>query len=95
MALPMRVHLPSILPKKKVPGTFWGYVGSSATVETISNFYEYFIPTLEAMPKNCSADINAVINYVDNTLLHGARKEKQTLKDKFMLGNLEDADFAG
>lgn len=79
----------------KDPGTFWGYVGSSATVETISNFYEYFIPILEATPKNCSTDINAVIDYVDNTLLHGTQKEKQALKDRFMLGNLEDADFAG
>ncbi|KAI0019858.1 serine carboxypeptidase S28-domain-containing protein [Xylariomycetidae sp. FL0641] len=76
------------------PGTFWAYYGTSGVVEAISDFWQYFVPVQEATPKNCSADLGAVIDYVDNTLLHGSPKEKYALKKKFMLTDLEDADFA-
>ncbi|KAI2620595.1 serine carboxypeptidase S28-domain-containing protein [Hypoxylon sp. NC1633] len=78
----------------KDPGTFWAYYGTSGVVEAIGDFWQYFVPVQEATPKNCSADLSAVIDYVDAVLLHGSPREKTKLKDKFMLGNLEDADFA-
>lgn len=53
------------------PGTFWAYLASSAVVEAISDFWEYFAPVQEGMPKNCSTDVSKVIDYMDNILLHG------------------------
>ncbi|KAK4233586.1 hypothetical protein C8A03DRAFT_38691 [Achaetomium macrosporum] len=76
------------------PGTFWAYYSSSGVVEAIGDFWQYFAPVQEATPKNCSADVNAVVNYVDFTLTFGTAKQKKALKDKFLLGDLEDADFA-
>ncbi|KAL2022241.1 hypothetical protein VTK56DRAFT_5851 [Thermocarpiscus australiensis] len=76
------------------PGTFWAYYGSSAVVEAIGDFWQYFEPVQDATPKNCSADVGAVINYVDLTLRFGSAEQKKALKDKFMLGELTDADFA-
>ncbi|KAK3291587.1 peptidase S28 [Chaetomium fimeti] len=76
------------------PGTFWAYYSSSGVVEAVGDFWEYFAPAQEATPKNCSADVNAVINYVDLVLSFGSKKRKQALKDKFLLGDLEDQDFA-
>ncbi|AEO59356.1 hypothetical protein MYCTH_2307580 [Thermothelomyces thermophilus ATCC 42464] len=76
------------------PGTFWAYYSSSGVVEAIGDFWQYFVPVQEATPKNCSADVGAVINYVDLVLSFGSKKSKQALKDKFGLGELEDADFA-
>jgi hypothetical protein len=77
------------------PGTFWAYYGSSGVVEAIGDFWQYFAPVQEATPKNCSADVGAVINYVDLVLSFGSKQAKQELKEKFLLGDLEDADFAG
>ncbi|KAI0383468.1 peptidase S28 [Hypomontagnella monticulosa] len=76
------------------PGTFWAYYGTSGVVEAIGDFWQYFVPVQEATPKNCSADLNTVINYIDSVLLHGSPREKAKLKDKFKLGGLQDADFA-
>jgi hypothetical protein len=76
------------------PGTFWAYHGTSGVVEAIGDFWQYFQPVMEATPKNCSKDLTTVIEYVDNILLHGKPEQKQKLKDKFLLGDLEDADFA-
>ena len=47
------------------------------------------------MPKNCSADIQKVVDHVDKTLLLGQSKDKQSLKDLFGLGGVaHDDDFA-
>jgi len=77
------------------PGTFWAYHGTSGVVEAVGDFWRYFVPVLEATPKNCSKDLVAAIDRVDDILLHGSDKEKQALKDKFGLGELLDADFGG
>ncbi|KAK4033369.1 serine carboxypeptidase S28-domain-containing protein [Parachaetomium inaequale] len=76
------------------PGTFWAYYSSSGVVEAVGDFWQYFAPVQEATPKNCSADVDAVINYVDWVLSFGSEKRKKALKDKFMLGDLVDEDFA-
>ncbi|KAI1321414.1 peptidase S28 [Xylariaceae sp. FL0255] len=75
------------------PGTYWAYYGTSGVVETISDFWQYFVPVEEATPANCTKDLNAVIDYVDSVLLHGSAKEKHALKARFNLTSLEDADF--
>ncbi|KAI1826287.1 serine carboxypeptidase S28-domain-containing protein [Xylaria intraflava] len=78
----------------KDPGTFWAYYGTSGVVQAIGDFWQYFVPVLEATPKNCSSDVNTVINYIDTVLLHGSPKEKDALKAKFKLDGIQDADFA-
>ncbi|KAI0389296.1 peptidase S28 [Xylariaceae sp. FL0594] len=78
----------------KDPGTFWAYYGTSGVVQAIGDFWQYFVPVQEATPRNCSADVNRVINYVDTVLTFGSPKEKTKLKAKFKLENLQDADFA-
>ncbi|KAL2162502.1 hypothetical protein VTH06DRAFT_7416 [Thermothelomyces fergusii] len=76
------------------PGTFWAYYSSSGVVEAIGDFWQYFVPVQEATPRNCSADVGAVIDYVDSVLTSGSRTAKKALKELFGLGELEDADFA-
>ncbi|MDF2435135.1 MAG: hypothetical protein JWP44_4766, partial [Mucilaginibacter sp.] len=78
----------------KDPGTFWAYHGTSGVVEAVGDFWQYFVPVMEAAPQNCTKDLTAVIEYIDAVLLHGSLKQKQKLKAKFMLDGLEDADFA-
>ena len=76
------------------PGTFWAYHGTSGVVQAIGDFWQYFQPVMEATPQNCTKDLSNVVDYIDHVLLKGSHKQKQKLKDKFMLGDLEDADFA-
>ncbi|TAQ90255.1 hypothetical protein B7494_g1445 [Chlorociboria aeruginascens] len=76
------------------PGTFWAYHSSSAPVEAIYDYWQYFVPVQEGMPKNCSKDLSLVIDHIDNILIHGTAAEKTALKTQFGLAALEhDDDF--
>ena len=76
------------------PDVFWAYHGTSGVVQSLGDFWQYFQPVLEATPKNCSSDLQLAIEHIDSILLDGSDEEKQNLKDRFMLGDLEDVDFA-
>ncbi|KAG8929936.1 hypothetical protein FRC00_001348 [Tulasnella sp. 408] len=80
--------------QKKYPNKFAAAWASSAPVQAQGDFWQYFEPIEEGMPKNCSKDVAAVIKAVDQTLLHGSQTEKQALKESFGLYNLRDDDFA-
>ncbi|KAK3395055.1 peptidase S28 [Podospora didyma] len=76
------------------PGTYWAYHGTSGVVEAVGDFWQYFVPVEEATPKNCTRDLNIVIESVDLVLRFGTPKQKRELKEKFLLADLTDADFA-
>ncbi|KAF4991400.1 hypothetical protein FDECE_14055 [Fusarium decemcellulare] len=77
------------------PGTFWAYHASSAPVQAIGDFWQYFDPIQQGMPQNCSKDVSLVVDHIDETLIHGTSQQKSALKDRFGLAALEhDADFA-
>ncbi|KAI1170527.1 serine carboxypeptidase S28 [Nemania sp. FL0916] len=76
------------------PGTFTAYHASSAVVEAIYDFWEYFTPIEEALPRNCSADIKTVIQYVDDVLEADDESDVAMLKSRFGLSTLNNADFA-
>lgn len=76
------------------PGTFWALHGTSGVVQAVGDFWTYFQPVLEATPQNCTKDLTGAIDYIDDILLHGTEEEKFKLKDRFKLGDLQDADFA-
>ena len=44
------------------------------------------------MPKNCSADINLVINHMDKVFTKGTEDEQYALKEMFGLESLAHAD---
>ncbi|OQD74333.1 hypothetical protein PENDEC_c011G02776 [Penicillium decumbens] len=76
------------------PGTFWAYHSTSAPVQAIYDYWQYFIPIQEGMAKNCSSDVTRVVNYIDTVHTVGNEKQMQKLKDMFGLGDLEFDDFA-
>ncbi|KAG1743020.1 peptidase S28 [Suillus lakei] len=77
------------------PGIFWAGYLSSATVETITNYYDYFTPIREYMPQNCSSDVQAVIAYLDGMYAANDTAGIQTLQEAFSLGELDHVgDFA-
>ncbi|KAG8896042.1 hypothetical protein FRC01_012063, partial [Tulasnella sp. 417] len=80
--------------QKKYPNLFAAAWASSAPVQAQGDFWQYFEPIEEGMPKNCSKDVAAAIKAIDQTLLHGSQAEKQQLKELFGLFNLKDDDFA-
>jgi len=76
------------------PGTFWAYHASSSPVELIRNYWEYHESAQLNMAPNCSSDIVAVIEYMDNVLEHGSAADKLALKTKFGMETVEhDDDF--
>ncbi|KXX79502.1 putative serine protease EDA2 [Madurella mycetomatis] len=80
---------------KLSPGTFWAHHASSAPVQAIRDFWAYFQPIQEGMPKNCSNSMTSIAKHVDQVL--GRKDETETLKLKTMFGleQLEhDDDFA-
>jgi hypothetical protein len=77
------------------PGTFYAYTATSAVVQIIDDFYDYFSPVIEGIPKNCSTDLEGVINYIDNVLETGSATQVAHLKNMFGLGGVEhNDDFA-
>lgn len=76
------------------PGTFWSYHCTSAVVEAIDDLWQYYAVIEEAMPRNCSADVQRVMRHVDATLASGDEEKKKKLKRRFGLEELSDYDFA-
>ncbi|KAF2149996.1 putative serine peptidase [Myriangium duriaei CBS 260.36] len=74
------------------PGTFWASLASSAPVEAISDFWEYFNPVQRGMPQNCSTDLSRVIDYLDRVMTTGSASEVQQIKQKFGLPNVQHND---
>lgn len=74
------------------PGTFWVYTSTSGPVETIYDFYGYFDPIREHMPKNCSADVQKVIGHVDAVLTNGTEEEQHSLMSDFNAIGIEHLD---
>ncbi|KAG6860254.1 hypothetical protein C0995_013704 [Termitomyces sp. Mi166 len=73
-------------------GVFWAGYASSGVVEAILDFWEYFEPVRLNMPKNCSADIQAVIAHVDQVFTGTNQTAIQALKNNFGLGNMTHLD---
>ncbi|TVY71366.1 putative extracellular serine carboxypeptidase [Lachnellula suecica] len=77
------------------PGTFWAYHASSAPVQAIDDFWQYFYPIQQGMPQNCSSDVTLVIDHIDSVLTNGTGDEICALKKSFGLDALEhNDDFA-
>ncbi|KAF7531733.1 hypothetical protein G7054_g8596 [Neopestalotiopsis clavispora] len=82
--------------EKLAPGVFWAYHASSAPVQAVYDFWEYWYPIQMGMPQNCSHDYAAIVDYVDDTFLHGSPQDKQSLKEMFAVQDLDhDDDAAG
>ncbi|KAH8118755.1 peptidase S28 [Phellopilus nigrolimitatus] len=74
------------------PDVFFTGYASSAVVESITDFWQYFDPIRQFMPKNCSADVQAVIASIDATFSSGTQTQIDTLKNNFGLGSMSHLD---
>lgn len=74
------------------PGTIWAYHCSSGPTQAVSDYWGYFLPVQEGMPKNCSKDVNLVIEHMDNVINTGTADEINDLKAMFGLESLEHND---
>ncbi|KAI0153177.1 endoprotease endo-Pro [Xylariaceae sp. FL1272] len=75
-----------------VPGTMWATHASSAPVQAIYDYWQYFDPIRQGMPQNCSQDYSKIIDHVDSILLEGTDKEQDDLKKMFGLEDLSHKD---
>lgn len=80
--------------EKLSPGTFWAYHSTSGPVEAIYDFWEYYSPIQQGMPKNCSLDYEAIVDHIDSVFKNGTAEEKAALKEQFLLQDLEHDDDA-
>ena len=80
---------------KLSPGTFWAYHASSAPVEAIHDFWQYWEPVRKGMPQNCSNDMVLIADQVDKVLESDSENEIRELKAMFGLEDLQSqSDFA-
>ncbi|KAG5733082.1 putative serine protease K12H4.7 [Termitomyces sp. T112] len=73
-------------------GVFWAGYASSAVVEAILDFWEYFEPVRLNMPQNCSADVQAVIAHIDEVFTGTNQTAIQAIKNNFGLGDMTHLD---
>ncbi|KAF9881706.1 hypothetical protein CkaCkLH20_00852 [Colletotrichum karsti] len=77
------------------PGVFAAHHASSAVVQAIEDFWQFFTPIEQALPRNCSADVKLVVKKVDSILDKGDKKKIAAMKNDFGLASLDDdGDFA-
>ncbi|TFK43798.1 serine carboxypeptidase S28-domain-containing protein [Crucibulum laeve] len=74
------------------PDVFFAGYASSAVVESVLNFWQYFEPIRQYMPQNCSADIQAVIAHIDQVFTGPNTTAIQAIKDSFGMGELTHLD---
>ncbi|KAL0063139.1 hypothetical protein AAF712_009929 [Marasmius tenuissimus] len=68
------------------------YPGALTAWTMYNNFWRYYEPIREHMPKNCSADVEAVIALVDKTIDSNDAIEIQELKANFGMSNVTNID---
>ncbi|KAH6652526.1 serine carboxypeptidase S28 [Truncatella angustata] len=76
------------------PGTFWAYHSTSGPVEVIYDYWQYFQPIQQGMPKNCSLDYEAIVDHIDTVFTKGTEEEKIALKAMFLLEDVAHDDDA-
>ncbi|KAG8406844.1 hypothetical protein J3459_018625 [Metarhizium acridum] len=75
------------------PGTFWAYHCSSAVVEAVGDYWQYFAPIDSALPRNCSADLKRINAHFQRVLTNGTAEAKDKLKSRFGFDGIADDDF--
>jgi hypothetical protein len=81
--------------EKISPGTYWAYHASSGPVEAVYDYWSYFLPIQAGMPKNCSKDMERIVEHVDAVIEKGDADEIAKLQKSFGLQELTHVeDFA-
>ncbi|KAF8258280.1 serine carboxypeptidase S28-domain-containing protein [Lactarius quietus] len=73
------------------PDVFWAGYASSAPVQGIIDFWQYFEPIRQNMPANCSNDVQGVIEHWDEVIDSGNKTAFNELKILFGLGDFVNA----
>ncbi|KAJ5018773.1 hypothetical protein K4K57_003585 [Colletotrichum sp. SAR 10_99] len=76
------------------PGVFAAHHASSAVIHVIEDFWQFWTPIEQVMPRNCSEGVKLVIKKVDSILSKGERQEIAAMKKEFGVALLNDVDFA-
>ncbi|KAJ7126407.1 serine carboxypeptidase S28-domain-containing protein [Mycena crocata] len=74
------------------PGLFAAGYASSAVVEAIVDFWQYFEPERLFMPANCSADVERVVSHIDQVFTGSDKKAIQLIKNSFGMGDVTHLD---
>ncbi|TFY59436.1 hypothetical protein EVG20_g7795 [Dentipellis fragilis] len=83
--------LPSFVKVNK-PDVFWAGYASSAVVQSIVDFWEYFDSVRRFMPQNCSADVQAVVQHFDQVFTSGNQSAITALKDAYGMKDVSHLD---
>ncbi|KAG8950856.1 hypothetical protein FRC04_007088 [Tulasnella sp. 424] len=79
--------------QQKYPDLFAAGYATSAPVNASGNFWEYWKPIEDGMPKNCTSDLTAAVAHVDQVMSKGTPDEINALKENFGMKALANDDF--
>ncbi|KAJ8495909.1 hypothetical protein ONZ45_g12654 [Pleurotus djamor] len=71
------------------PDLFFAGYSSSGVVETIEDYWKYFEPLRNHMPRNCSADVQAVIAHIDEVFVGDNTTAIEEIKDMFGMSEVK------
>ncbi|KAH9174223.1 peptidase S28 [Lactarius sanguifluus] len=74
------------------PDVFWAGYASSAVVQSIVDFWQYFEPVRQFMPQNCSNDVQKVVAHWDKVIGSGNETALNELKTSFGMGEVIHVD---
>ncbi|KAH8995335.1 serine carboxypeptidase S28-domain-containing protein [Lactarius akahatsu] len=77
---------------RQYPDVFWAGYASSAVVQGIVDFWQYFEPVRQFMPRNCSNDVQRVIAHWDEIIDSGNETALNELKALFGMSGVVHTD---
>lgn len=73
-------------------GVFWAYVACSPIVQSITSYWQYYLPQIEHGRQVCTSLMDRILSYIDSVFQTNGT-QVQTIKDLFGLPTMDDESF--
>ncbi|KAF2214501.1 hypothetical protein CERZMDRAFT_8269, partial [Cercospora zeae-maydis SCOH1-5] len=74
-------------------GTYWAYLSLSPIVQSITSYWQYYLPEVEYGRQLCSTLLDRMINFIDDLFETGSKSQSQAIKDLFGLSAMDNESF--
>ncbi|KJX96167.1 serine peptidase like protein [Zymoseptoria brevis] len=74
-------------------GTYWAYLALSPIVQSITSYWQYYLPQVEYGRGLCTALLDSVIGFIDDVFGTGRETQIRAIKTMFGLDGMDDDSF--
>jgi hypothetical protein len=74
-------------------GTFWSYLSLSPIIQSITSYWQYYLPQVEYGRRTCTTLLGDVVSYIDEIFRTGNDAQIEAIKKLFGLQTMDDESF--